>query len=227
MAKDKASKLPNKIIALPNADKEFHEKWYNNRSLLNFPHPFRSVITGPPNVGKTTIIKNILMRQHPPFEEVFIIHCDGNFTQEYDDLEGCQFLDEIPSPEQWEGEKKSCVILDDLEYKLMSKEQKRSLDRLFGYVSTHKNISVMLTAQDAFNIPCIVRRCSNLFIFWKSTDMDSLAQISRKSGLKSDEMKNIFKHVCNEHRDSLWIDLTYKRPAPLRKNGFQIIERNE
>ena len=141
MVKSKPAKLPNKIIALPNADKAFHEQWYTNRSLLNFPHPFRSVISGPPNVGKTTVIKNILMRQYPPFEEIFVVHCDGAYTHEYDDLDDCKFLDEIPTPEEWEGEKKSCVILDDLEYKLMSKDQKRALDRLFGYVSTHKNIS--------------------------------------------------------------------------------------
>ena len=222
----KSAKLPNKIIPLPNADKEFHEHWYKNRNLLNFPHPYRSVILGKPNVGKTTLIKNIIMRQHPPFEEIKVIHCDGNYTQEYNDLE-CEMLDSIPEPEEWEGQVKTFVILDDLEYKLMNKEQKRSLDRLFGYVSTHKNISVMLTAQDPFNVPPIVRRCSNLFVLWKSNDMDSLSQLSRKSGLKSDELKDIFKHVCNQPRDSLWIDLTSGTPAPLRKNGFEILEKNE
>ena len=225
MTVKKTEKLPNKIIALPNEDKNFHEKWYKNRNLLNFPHPFRSVIMGKPNVGKTTVIKNIVMRQHPPFEEIKVIHCDGEYTKEYDDLD-CEFLDQIPNPEDWEGLNKTCVILDDLEYKLMDKEQKRALDRLFGYVSTHKNISVMLTAQDGFNIPPIVRRCSTLFILWKSNDMDSLSQISRKSGMKTDEMKNVFKHICNEPRDSLWIDLTSNTPAPLRKNGFEILEKN-
>ncbi len=45
-------KLPNKILALPNPDKEFHEEWYRNRNVLNFPHPFRAVALGPPNVGE-------------------------------------------------------------------------------------------------------------------------------------------------------------------------------
>ncbi len=60
-------KLPNKILALPNPDKEFHEEWYRNRNVLNFPHPFRCVALGPPNVGKTTIVKNILLRAKPQF----------------------------------------------------------------------------------------------------------------------------------------------------------------
>ena len=45
-------KLPNKILALPNPDKEFHERWYKNRNMLNLPHPFRCLCLGPPNVGE-------------------------------------------------------------------------------------------------------------------------------------------------------------------------------
>merc|ERR1711966_38454 len=102
----------------------------------------------------------------------------------------------------------------------MNKEQKRNLDRLFGYVSTHKNISCLLCSQDAFNVPPIVRRCSNIFVLWKCPDMDIMANISRKSGMKRDELGKIFKDICTESRDSLMIDLTPKSPYPLRKNLF-------
>ena len=54
--------------------------------MLNFPHPFRGVLLGPPNCGKTTTVKNTLMRQEPPFKRMYIIHCDGEYTQEYDDV---------------------------------------------------------------------------------------------------------------------------------------------
>ena len=70
-------KLPNKIIPITNADKKWHERWYPGRNMLNIPHPFRCCCLGPPNVGKTTIIKNLIIRQHPPFEEVYGIHCDA------------------------------------------------------------------------------------------------------------------------------------------------------
>jgi hypothetical protein len=215
----KRLRLPNEIIKLPNPDKLFHEKWKEGRNMANLPHPFRGVLLGPPNVGKTTFVKNILLRSNPPFEEIVVIHCDSEYTKEYDDVDA-EILNEIPSPEDWEGEVKTLVVLDDLEYKGMNKEQKRNLDRLFGYVSTHKNISCLLCSQDAFNVPPIVRRCSNIFVLWKCPDMDSMANISRKSGLKKDELSNIFKNVCNEGRDSLMIDLTPKSPYPLRKNLF-------
>jgi hypothetical protein len=220
------SRLPNKIIPLPNPDKEFHEKWYKNRNMLNIPHPFRCVAFGMPNVGKTTVIKNILLRANPPFEEVVIIHCDGGYTKEYDDIgDNVEILSEIPAPEDWEGLVKTLVILDDLEFKGMNKNQMRNLDRLVGYCSTHKNLSVILACQNFTNIPPIVRRCSNLIIMWKNHDIDSMAVIARKSGLNTVTLRNIFNDLLKEPKDSLWLDLTDHTPYPMRKNGFTLINK--
>lgn len=214
--------LPNHILALPNRDKAFHEEWTPGRNMLNFTHPYRAVVMGPPNVGKSTVVKNLLLRADPPFERVFVVHCDPAFTQEYVDISG-EMLDSIPAPEDWGGEEKALVVLDDLEYKTMAKDQRHNLDRLFGFASTHKNISVILCSQDPFNIPPIVRRCSNLWILWKSSDMDSMATVARKSGIKKAGFMSIFEHLLTQSRDSLWIDMTEKSPYPLRKNGFTLI----
>lgn len=220
------SRLPNRLIPIKNPDKKFHEKWHTNRSLLNFPHPFRAVFLGPPNCGKTTTVKNILVRAHPPFQEVFVIHCDPNYTEEYDDVD-CDISDSIPAPDEWKGKVKTLVILDDLEFKLMDRVQLRNLDRLFGFVSTHKNISVCLCSQDCFNIPPIVRRCSNLWVIWRITDMDALSQCARRTSLKSRAFRQIFEDIMDEPKDSLWIDLTDKSPMKLRKNGFMEIKLKE
>jgi ABC-type cobalamin/Fe3+-siderophores transport system ATPase subunit len=221
--KKKKLKLPNKIIAIPNPDKLFHEKWTETRDLLNFPHPFRCVLFGPPNCGKTNIIKNIMIRSD--FEEAILIHCDSEHTKEYDDLENIIVLNEIPAPDEWGGIKKTIVILDDLEYKGMDKKQKQNLNRLFGYVSTHKNISVFLTSQDCFNVPSSVRRCANVWILWRSADIDNMANMARKSGISSKDMKKIFNQLMQTSRDSLWIDRTSGSPAALRKNGYDLISK--
>ena len=159
----KNESLPRELLAVRNLDKKNHEQWVQGDDLLNFPHPFRGVLLGPPNCGKTTTVKNILMRQAPPFKRLYIIHCDGEYTQEYDDVNGV-LLKTIPYPEQWPGKDKTLVVVDDMELKTLKKEQRMALDRLFGYVSTHKNISVLLCSQDPFNVPPIVRRCSNLWV---------------------------------------------------------------
>lgn len=218
--------LPNKLIAIPNPDKQFHEKWHPGRNMLNIPHPFRCVALGPPNVGKTTVVKNLLLRANPPFKRVFVIHCDPDFTQEYDDVGG-EMLDDIPTPEEWDGDEKALVVLDDLEFKGMNKDQRRNLDRLFGFVSTHKNISCILCSQDPFNVPPIVRRCSNLWVLWRMTDLDALSTCARKTGMKADNFNSIFNHLMLEPKDSLWIDMTDHSPYKMRKNGFKLIKKKE
>lgn len=214
--------LPRRIIPIENPDKIWHESWHTNRSMLNFPHPTRICLMGPPNTGKTTVIKNLILRSQEPFEDIFVIHCDPEFTKEYDDLD-CTFLDEIPSADQWQGEVKSLCILEDLPFKEMNKDQKRNLSRLFSFVSTHKNMSVYLSAQDGFDIPPIVRRTANVWIIWRSPDIDSMSTIARRTGLSSKHFKRIFDKLMTEDKDSLWIDMTNKSPYRLRKNGFELI----
>lgn len=215
-------KIPNRMFVFPNKDKAFHESWTETRNRINIPHPFRAVLMGPPNSGKTMMVKNMLFRQQPPFEEVFVIHCDPDYTNEYADIHA-KLMDEIPSPQSWEGKKKTMVILDDLEFKGMNKTQKRNLDRLFGFVSTHKNISVCLCSQDTFNVPPIVRRCSNLWVLWRMQDLDSLALCARKCGYSALDFRQLFK-LLESPKDSIWIDLTDHSPYPLRRNGYEIIE---
>ena len=150
--KKKEKKLPCKILPIKNADKVWHEDWNKHDDMLNFPHPFRAVIMARPNTGKTTIMKNIIVRQDPPFRKVYVVHIDGDYTEEYDDI-GAEFLDKIPSPHDTIfGEEKTLVILEDLEFKFMNRQEQRYTDRLYGYVSTHKNVSVMTAVQDGFNL---------------------------------------------------------------------------
>ena len=213
--------LPKKIIKIDNPDKTFHEKWSDTRDWLDIPHPFRAVLFGSPNSGKSTVVKNIAVRCNPSFKKIIIVHCDPEFTEEYNDMKA-DIIGEIPAPEEFEGNEKTLVILEDLDYKNFNKQQKNNISRLFGYVSTHKNVSVCLCSQDSFNVPPIVRRCSNLFVFWKTPDLDSISNIARKTGYTACQFREFFKSLTKAH-DSLWLDLTKGSPAPCRKNGYILI----
>ena len=108
------------------------------------------------------------------------------------------------------------------------KEDKRRQDRLFGYSSTHKFMSVILTAQDSFRVPPICRRCSTVFVLWNSPDKDSMATIARKTGLKGKDLIEIFNKFMPNRYDSLMIDLSHPDPTyRLRKNGYQLLKRKE
>lgn len=226
MPKKIKRRLPNRILVMPNKDKAFHEKWTKGRNMLNIPHPFRCVALGPPNSGKSLIVKNILLRAKPQFEEVYVIHCDPGYTKEYDDIEAIM-LDSIPAPNEWEGKVKTLVILDDLEFKGMNKIQKHNLDRLFGFVSTHKHISCILCSQDPFNVPPIVRRCANLWVLWRCPDLDAMSTCARKTGMKSKNFNTIFNQLHLNGHNSLWLDMTTNSPYPMRKNGYTIIRKQD
>ena len=228
MSDDKKKKkvkkrLPKEIIPIKNPDKGWHEKWTPHRDPLNLPHPFRAVLLGKPNSGKTTVMKNILIRCKPIFEEVLIVHCDAEGTHEFDDVDG-EMIDHIPPPDELDPDVKRLVILEDLEYSSMPKEEKAALDRLFGYASTHKNTSVMLTAQDGFSIPAICRRCCNLWVIWRIDCTDSLKAIGRRFGMKSKVFETIFDAFLIDKKDSLWVDMSDGSPHPLRVNGYNMLK---
>lgn len=229
MRKNKKNKLrlPNKIIPLRNGDKEFQETWYEGRDLLNFPHSWRCVITARPGTGKTTIAINIMIRQEPMFQKVYIVHIDPN-SKDYKYVDGCEMLTDIPSVHDpiFNGKHKTLIILDDLEYKFMSKKSLRNLDRLFGYVSSHKGVSCIVIAQDCYNIPPCIRRMSNIWILGKiNNDISSFLTIAQRCGMKRDDFEYVFdKYITGDH-DTLWIDRTKNTPSEYRVNGYTILDK--
>lgn len=217
-----------------NKDKQFHEKWYAGRSAANFTHPFRAVLCGPPNVGKSNIIKNILMHANPPFEQAYLIYPggegkeEGDFkhkTDEYNDVEGLEGLDTIPAPEFFPKaadakSKKTVVIIDDMALQNLPTDERKNLDRLFGTVSTHRNVSVLTTAQDWFSLPPVIRRMSNVWLVWKHRDKNSMTMIGQKVG---EDLDQLFRTIAQGPYDSICIDMTAGSPLPLRLNVFERI----
>jgi len=221
--KERKVALPRKLLVIKNADKEFHEQWDNDRDPLNFPHPFRIIMAGPPNTGKSSCVKNIIVRADPPFERVVIIHADHENTQGYKDLgdHGVEMTSDIPDPKDWDPHQKTLAIVEDLDLKRLSKIQQKALDRLFGYVSTHKNTSVINCGQDFFSSPVLIRRCATAYVLWKGHDERSMEQVGKKIGMP--ELVPLMNAICPNKHDSIWVDRSAGSPYPLRKNGYDLL----
>ena len=171
------NKLKNKLIVLPNEDKLWHEEPTND--LISFPHPFRICLIAPPNSGKSLILKNILLHIEPPFEAIYLVHNDVD-TQEYNNID-LEYIDNtIPSIDEFDSTRKNLLIIEDIDFKNMNKAQKTILDRHMGTNSTHKNISIMLTAQDGFNVPPSIRRMCSVLCLWKGHDLNALTIMSSR-----------------------------------------------
>lgn len=224
------SKLPNKLIFVPNPEKKgFTEHWEPGRNPLNFIHPFRVLLISRPGSGKTAVINNIIARIDPPFEKIYLFHCGGDYVKEYEDIDHI-VLKEIPAPSDkdfFDCKQKTAFIIEDHDLCMMNKEQRRRLDRLLGYVSTHRNVSVFITAQDFWSIPPSCRRMANFYILWKTLDLVSQTMIARRIGFLSEELNYYINKYLTGDRDSLWLDLTLKTPYEMRKNGFEILQREK
>jgi hypothetical protein len=225
----KKEKLPEKVIVFPNEDKSFHEKWDSKRGKLDIPHPFRIVINSVPNCGKSNTIKNIVTHcaETNPFMRIILIHPDVEYTKEYSMFDELNLikLGSFPPPNSpyFDGQLKTLCIIDDYDIEhTATKEQKHNLDRLMAYVSTHKNVSVIVALQDMYNAPPSVRRMMNGFILYK-VDMRSVMDVMNKLGYNAMETKALFSLLETPH-DNIFIDKTKDSPYPLRKNLFELID---
>ena len=225
MPKKIKARLPDEILPIPCSDKVgWTEKWQKGRNLLNLPHSWRGVFCGPPSSGKSTTIKNIILRAKPPFDEIIVVHYSADDTTEWDDV-GADVVNEIPDPHDIDPENKKLLVLEDLDLSSLSKADLGKLNRLMGYTSSHKNMSIALTCQNAFDCPPCARRVSNLFVLWKQPDINAMSQLASRTGLKSKDFLSIFENHIKHDHGSLWIDLTKNSPAKLRIDGYKVLQK--
>ena len=98
--------IPKEIIPIRCADKVGVEKNTPERAhdIGNFPSPARILLLGSCGVGKSTLIKNLILHARPRFQEVYLIHEDADATHEYDDLEPTGKFSEVPPLDFWDYE---------------------------------------------------------------------------------------------------------------------------
>jgi len=219
----KNKNFPSCVIPIKNKDKEFHQP-IDMEDLANMAHPSRIIFCGQPNSGKSLTILNLLLHKKPPFQKIYLIHNDQN-SKEYQSID-CEVLDELPEIDEVDTDINNLIIIEDIDYRSLNKDQKHLLDRYFGCYSTHCNISVWITAQDAISIPPSVRRLASHIFLWRSGDVCHMSILASRFGLTPKDLSYIFKNILTDRFDSLLIDST--RPeCRYRKNIFTPIPWKE
>ena len=227
--------LPKKILALKNIDKSEHEHWDEKhcKNIANFPCPSRICCIGPAGVGKTTLVKNILLNARPLYDKVTLVHPDIEVSKEYDDIECSDCLQKIPHLEYFDdltdadNKLKSCIIIDDVEFTGSNKDELRNLGLIMRYLSTHRNMTVIFAHQSWFDIPNIVKKMSNVYIIYKPKSRTELSMIENRCGVEKGLFKHLFDTIASGYRDNICYDATEGTPAKLRLNLFTIIDINE
>jgi hypothetical protein len=223
--------LPNKVVVLKNIDKDVGN-WVENwdtpkkRSPGCIIHPFRLLALGNVSRGKTNSLKNIFLKHQSSakkFQHLYVITCSLD-SQEWLDCEPDAILDRIPPLDLFDGAEKTMVVLDDYEFKSSDKEQSKRLATLCRFVSSHRNVSVMISYQSFFDCPPIARKCANCFLLYKPNSRQEIETIANRVGLDKGLLRSLFKHECNGNFDSVFVDLTVNTPYPLRKNIYEPLE---
>ena len=241
----------NELVVFKNADKSKDEKWSPERDLFNIPSPCRILVASKPGGGKTNFILNFLLKQNPPFKHIYLMHPDlrasgDTDTDDEDDVDEYngvvneyKLIDFtplyfIPKPTSFRDDKneKKILIIDDVDIKILSKEDKKNLGKICSFASSHYNMTVIITSQDVFHqvMPSIVRFC-NVFVVYPYPSINYNQMLLNRCGVN----KNTVPLILNEMQtyglhDSICIDFTDGSPAKYRKNMYiklpHIIDQN-
>jgi hypothetical protein len=218
------------IYVYKNIDKQFHEDADPN-NLGFMPHPFRCILTAPPNSGKSTLVKNILLQHYKPgkkpWDQLVCIHELAGTTEEYDDVDGIVMLDRVPesfdefkqlAPGIENNKIKTCVIVEDVNIMGLNKHQMNTLDRVYGAQSTHFGVSIVCCAQNPISVPVSLRRQANYLVTWQYPNPMDLRLLAQRFGVELDQLRYIFKNVFKDSHDCLVISMSDK--PKLRYNLF-------
>lgn len=227
--KRKRKRIPaNEIVVFPNKDKENHERWnfYNDgtkrsrlRHFFNIPAPYTCCIIGKKNLGKTNLVKNILLFTslgEAPFEEMFNCHPDPE-SQDYEDI-SCIKLTKIPDHSIFNRKKKSIIVIDDIDVSRLSKGEASNLNRMFGYTCSHRFLTVILNTQTIKNIDdAQIRRMTDIMIIGDINDPAEIRMVSNNIGVPLKKLKFLIKkHLKGTKHNVLIFDTTKDCPFPIR-----------
>jgi len=142
---------------------------------------------------------------------------------EYDDIDITDRLSYCPPPDYFDHEEKQLVIIEDMSFN----EKNENVSALFRYVSTHKNVSIIMNYQDYILVPKMARRCINIINIWEMPDKTIQSIVGKKVGLEKGQLQEMFNSLCKKRRDFITIDLSDDSPCKYRLNIWKPIKMVE
>jgi len=240
--------MANKLRVIPNPEKKRHETWDDERSLIDFPRPFRWGILGAVSSGKTSLILNYLVMAHR-YDNIFIMHpstYSPNISMEDETINENIVVEPTPEIPEYDGvnfiglayipgqkffntvaDKFNLLIIDDIELNTFIKKHNQMrterLNKLFSYVSSHNNVSIIVSTQDASSqMPPFVLKMCNVTTVFKVLDEYIVQVLARRLSVPYRVLKYLMDQ-CDDVHDSITFDNTFHSKNRYRLNIFESI----
>ena len=171
--------------------------------------PFTCVISGPTGSGKSVFVQRLIQHARavisPPPER--ILYCYGSYQEAFSKIEGVEFKEGLPSPNEFDGGKHSLVIIDDLMH-----ETNTVVSKLFTKGSHHTNTSVVYITQNLFNqnkeMRNIALNTQYLVLFKNVCDKSQITYLARQMYPSSPKhMVEAYTDATDEPYSYLFVDL--------------------
>lgn len=234
--KEKKIVSSNELVIFDSIDKKNNEKWTQERSYINKIRPMRMILCAPPNSGKSSIAKNMILHASPEYTKIFVIangaslewedYCDELITVD-------QLMDENTlSIFTTDVEGQRCLIIDDVEMINCHKKIKEAFSMIFKHISSHYSLSVILNVQNYTMAPNDIRANLNVFcINLNIRDIESISNLGKRVGLSYTQFKKLFTNlrdtIENKQYSYLVIDNTVSSPIPISINFTQKIDLDD
>ena len=171
--------------------------------------PFTCVISGPTGSGKSVFVQRLLKHARtvvePPPDR--ILYCYGAYQQMFSEMEGVEFNEGLPSLDEFDGKRRTLVVIDDLMH-----ETNEVVTKLFTRVSHHTNTCVIFITQNLFNndkeTRTITLNAQYLVLFKNVRDKSQIAHLARQMYPgKSKHMIESYTDATSEPYSYLFVDL--------------------
>ena len=151
---------------------------------FQFIHPFTCMVAGPTSCGKTVFVNNLIKNSElllSNIDKLKVTWAYGQWQKSYEDTEGIDYFEGLPSEEYLQDSKTNLLIIDDLMTELGNDKK---LANLFTKGSHHMNISIIFIVQNIFHQAKYMRNVSlncHYFILMKNPrDKSQIYSLARQ-----------------------------------------------
>ncbi|MGL4759704.1 MAG: ATP-binding protein [Patescibacteria group bacterium] len=193
--------------------------------LLQFPKPFSLLLIGPSNCGKTNLIKNIVSQND--FKIVYVMHAD-EFSKDYDDIPHIKYEISEDYIERFReySELPKVLIIDDIDFRNMKKQQQNWFYKMLTYTRTHANLTILSTVQDAIYYPPIIRRTFPIVVVYRYINLVPLKDTQALNVLDKKKLAYSIQNLTKSDYDFILINNMTKRAWISIMNRFQLLIDN-